>query len=136
MSRQKQTTRPDVSQFDYSKMAAQSTNDAIYEKEKLHFASYQEVVQSLMNNEKYDYEMWLASATFEEVMVRQNGKQVKAIKLVGVRLNGNKPIQLTRMTKIQADEINKHVSIDGHTSKYLFLAKEVVKVKESEAVNV
>jgi phosphoserine phosphatase len=126
--------QPNVSAYDYAKMAAQSNVDSVYEKEKKAFKEYKELENKIDWNEKLDYEMWLASATFEEVEIRRAGRKVKVTQVVGVRLNGNKPIQITRMSKRMADEFNKHVSIDHLNSKYMFIATPANIKTQREAV--
>lgn len=98
------------------------------------FERYQEVELSLLMNDKYDYEMWLATYDIEFDLDRQTGKPIQ--KMVGITLHGNKPIQLSRMTAAQARELNSHIKTgapERQNSKYYLLAKpkaELVEVKE------
>lgn len=98
------------------------------------FERYQEVESGLLMNDKYDYEMWLATYDIEFDLDRQTGKPIQ--KMVGITLHGNKPIQLSRMTAAQARELNSHIKTgapERQNSKYYLLAKprpELAEVKE------
>lgn len=98
------------------------------------FERYQEVESSLLMNDKYDYEMWLATYDIEFDLNKQTGKPVE--KMVGITLHGNKPIQLSRMTAAQARELNSHIKTgapERQNSKYYLLAKPKAE-KEVENV--
>lgn len=95
------------------------------------FERYQEVESGLLMNDKYDYEMWLATYDIEFDLDRQTGKPIQ--KMVGITLHGNKPIQLSRMTAAQARELNSHIKTgapERQNSKYYLLAKPKAELVE------
>lgn len=95
------------------------------------FERYQEVESGLLMNDKYDYEMWLATYDIEFDLDRQTGKPIQ--KMVGITLHGNKPIQLSRMTAAQARELNSHIKTgapERQNSKYYLLAKPKAELIE------
>lgn len=90
------------------------------------FKEYQEVVNGLFLNDKYDFEMWLATSVRKFRVNEDNGEREEYIS--GITLNGNKPIQLTRIKLKDALEMNKQVSHnqgERGNSKYFLLAKPV-----------
>lgn len=97
------------------------------------FEDYQEVVSTLLFNQKYDYEVWLATAKLKFTMDENTGEKLQIMD--GIILNGAKPIEVTRISALQAKELNQHVThLIGNehrgTSKYLLLKKVVKEVAE------
>lgn len=95
------------------------------------FKEYQKIESALLMNEKYDYEMWLATSEFEYEIHRKTGKPVQY--MVGITLNGNKPILNTRLTAIMARELNTHVksgATERQNSKYYLLTKPIAATVE------
>ncbi|GEM_PF-3628847 len=92
------------------------------------FKQYQDVVAGLFLNDKYDFEMWKASSMIEYEEDRKSKTPRKIEIMVGIILNGNKPIQTTRIKLKDALELNRQVShnlADAGNSKYFLLAKPV-----------
>lgn len=88
------------------------------------FKQYQEVIDDLILNDKYDFEMWLATSVRKFRVNEDNGDREEYI--AGIQLNGNKPIQTTRIKVKDALELNKQVSHnqgDRGWSKYYLLKK-------------
>lgn len=88
------------------------------------FKNYMEIVNGLLLNTKYDWEMWKASSEQKKRFNEDTGKVDDYI--AGIKLNGNKPIQTTRITLRDALQLNAQVShnqADAGNSKYLLLAK-------------
>ena len=98
------------------------------------FEEYQSIVSSLLFNQKYDFEEWLASSKLKFRINEDTGEKYQYMD--GVILNGAKPISIVRISAIQARELNAHVThLTGNeyrgTSKYYLLkkaAKEGVEV--------
>lgn len=98
------------------------------------FKEYQEIESELLMNEKYDYEMWLATYEVEFDLDRKTGKPIQ--KMVGITIHGSEPIQLSRMTAAQARELNSHVKTgapERQNSKYYLLAKPKAELVEDKA---
>lgn len=88
------------------------------------FDDYGEIESQLFMNEKYDFELWVATSVLKFKFDEDSGEKTQYMN--GVRLHSNKPVQVTRMTVQQAREINKHVKSgvnESRNSKYMLLVK-------------
>lgn len=106
----------DLERFDY-----QNLNGADFE-------AYLELVHGLRSMDKYDFELWVAISDIEKEFDKKSGKIFDFV--AGIKLQGNKPVQVTRLLVRDALELNKHVSHLNApevrlTSKYLLLVKPV-----------
>ena len=88
------------------------------------FQAYEKITQGLILNQKYDFEMWKATSVIKKRFNEDTGGVDEYV--AGIQLNGNKPIQTTRIKAKDALLLNSQVSraiADGNNSKYYLLAK-------------
>lgn len=124
MAKQKSTNEPnaglDLAGIDYTNLTGAN------------FEAYKEIESRLEFGKKYDFEVWAASSVLKFKMNENTGEKYQVMS--GIQLNGAKPIEVTRISALQAREINQHVThLQGNeyrgTSKYLLL-KKPAKVAE------
>lgn len=85
------------------------------------FKSYQAIEGTLQLRKKYDFDLYKASTVTEKQFNKQTGNVGDVV--VGIKIREIAPMQKTRMTWLQARELNTHVD-HSMSSKYLLLSKE------------
>ena len=98
--------------------------------------TYQEIEQSLLMNDKYDYEVWLAQPTMKWRINEDTGEREQY--MTGVQINngaiGGGPLMVTRISVVQARENNKHAkpgASEARNSKYYFLVQPKTQPAET-----
>lgn len=104
----------DLAGFDYANLHGEA------------FKKYQEIADSLQFGQKYDYEVWNAGSKMKFGLDENTGEKYQFID--GIVLYAAKPIEVVRISALQARELNSHVThLTGNeyrnTSKYLLLKK-------------
>lgn len=106
----------ELAQFDYTNLTGTA------------FEDYQKIERSLLFGQKYDFEVWLATSIMKFRINENSGEKEQYMN--GITLNGAKPIEVTRISALQAMELNRQIThLNGAeyrgTSKYLLLKKPV-----------
>lgn len=104
----------DLAGFDYTNLTGEN------------FKKYREIESSLEYGKKYDFEVWNAGSKLKFGVDEDTGNKYQY--LDGIILYAAKPIEVTRISALQAKELNNHVThLTGNeyrnTSKYLLLKK-------------